>query len=304
MLDRNSPNRACRRMAVTTRLPTTSARMSFPSDSATNSWIRIVLPRDHRVSSTDWTACSVSARITPIPCVPWMSLSTTGGPPTASSAAPIWWGSRAMTVRGMLMSLRVKSWKQRSLSRERAMGCELLMGVPLINNSQPIARSRDKLRCFQLLTRKDINMPRTVVAREPHQIGPALEAVGGPPVVLKLIQGTQGIGVILAETEQAVQSVLDTLWSLGKTILIQEFVAESEGKDIRALVVGNRVVTAMRRQARFGEFRSNIHRGGDGAIVELDEDYKRAAVQATQVVGLRVAGVDLLESREGPKVLE
>jgi len=179
-----------------------------------------------------------------------------------------------------------------------------MMGVPLINNSQPIARSRDKLRCFQLLTRKDINMPRTVVAREPHQIGPALEAVGGPPVVLKLIQGTQGIGVILAETEQAVQSVLDTLWSLGKTILIQEFVAESEGKDIRALVVGNRVVTAMRRQARFGEFRSNIHRGGDGAIVELDEDYKRAAVQATQVVGLRVAGVDLLESREGPKVLE
>jgi ribosomal protein S6--L-glutamate ligase len=179
-----------------------------------------------------------------------------------------------------------------------------MMGVPIVNNSQPIARSRDKLRCFQLLTRKDINMPRTVVAREPHQIGPALEAVGGPPVILKLIRGTQGIGVILAETEQAVQSVLDTLWSLGQTILIQEFVAESEGRDIRALVVGNRVITAMRRQARFGEFRSNIHRGGGGTILDLDETYRRVAVQATQVMGLQVAGVDLLESREGPKVME
>jgi len=179
-----------------------------------------------------------------------------------------------------------------------------MMGAPIVNNSQPIARSRDKLRCFQLLTRKDINIPRTVMAREPHQISAALEAVGGPPVVLKLIRGTQGIGVILAETEQAVQSVMDTLWSLGQTILIQEFVSESEGKDIRALVVGNRVVTAMRRQARFGEFRSNLHRGGGAAVVDLDEDYRKAAIQATQVMGLQVAGVDLLESHEGPKVME
>jgi ribosomal protein S6--L-glutamate ligase len=179
-----------------------------------------------------------------------------------------------------------------------------MMGIPIVNNSQPVARSRDKLRCFQLLTRKDINIPRTVMAREPHQIPAALEAVGGPPVVLKLIRGTQGIGVILAETEQAVQSVMDTLWSLGQTILIQEFISESEGKDIRALVVGNRVVTAMRRQARFGEFRSNLHRGGGAAIVDLDEDYRRTAIQATQVMGLQVAGVDLLESHEGPKVME
>ena len=179
-----------------------------------------------------------------------------------------------------------------------------MMGTPIVNNSQPIARSRDKLRCFQLLTRKNINIPRTVMAKEPHQIAAALEAVGGPPVVLKLIRGTQGIGVILAESEQAVQSVLDTLWSLGQTILIQEFVAESEGKDIRALVVGNRVVTAMRRQARFGEFRSNLHRGGGAAVVDLDEEYRKAAIQATQVMGLRVAGVDLLESHEGPKVME
>ncbi|MCI0658409.1 MAG: RimK family alpha-L-glutamate ligase, partial [Acidobacteria bacterium] len=179
-----------------------------------------------------------------------------------------------------------------------------MMGIPIVNNSQPIARSRDKLRCFQLLTRKDINIPRTVMARDPHQIPAALEAVGGPPVVLKLIRGTQGIGVILAETEQAVQSVMDTLWSLGQTILIQEFISESEGKDIRALVVGNRVVTAMRRQARFGEFRSNLHRGGGAAVVDLDENYRKAAIQATHVMGLRVAGVDLLESHEGPKVME
>lgn len=179
-----------------------------------------------------------------------------------------------------------------------------MMGTPIVNNSQPIARSRDKLRCFQLLTRKNINIPRTVMAKEPHQIAAALEAVGGPPVVLKLIRGTQGIGVILAESEQAVQSVLDTLWSLGQTILIQEFVAESEGKDIRALVVGNRVVTAMRRQARFGEFRSNLHRGGGATVVDLDEEYRKAAVQATQVMGLKVAGVDLLESHQGPKVME
>jgi ribosomal protein S6--L-glutamate ligase len=179
-----------------------------------------------------------------------------------------------------------------------------MMGVPIVNNSQPIARSRDKLRCFQLLSRKDVDIPRTVMAREPHQIAAALEAVGGPPVVLKLIRGTQGIGVILAETEQAVQSVMDTLWSLGQTILIQEFVSESEGKDIRALVVGNRVVAAMRRQARFGEFRSNLHRGGGAALVDLDEEYRKAALHATHAMGLQVAGVDLLESHEGPKVME
>ena len=179
-----------------------------------------------------------------------------------------------------------------------------MMGVPLVNNSQPIARSRDKLRSLQLLARADVGIPRTVMARHPSQVHRALAIVGGPPAILKLVQGTQGIGVVLAETEQVAQQVLETFWSLGMNILIQEFIGESEGRDIRALVVGSRVVTAMRRQARIGEFRSNVHRGATGTVVDLPEAYARAALRATRVMRLRVAGVDLLESREGPKVIE
>jgi ribosomal protein S6--L-glutamate ligase len=179
-----------------------------------------------------------------------------------------------------------------------------IMGVPIINNSVPIARSRDKLRSLQLLSQHDIDIPRTVMARSPSQVARALEAVGGPPVILKLIQGTQGVGVMLAETLPALEAILDTLWGLGQNILIQEFIAESRGRDIRALVVGGRVVGAMRRTARVGEFRSNIHRGGHGRVTTLDEEYQRVAVKACDVMGLRVAGVDLLESKEGPKVIE
>jgi ribosomal protein S6--L-glutamate ligase len=179
-----------------------------------------------------------------------------------------------------------------------------MMGIPLVNNSQPIASSRDKLRSLQLLAAAGIDIPRTVMARDPSQIHRALEIVGGPPAVIKVIQGTQGIGVILAETELAAQSIVETFSSLGTNILIQEFVEESEGRDIRALVVGSRVVTAMRRQARIGEFRSNVHRGGTGVVAALPEDYQRAALHATRVMGLQVGGVDLLESRQGPKVME
>ena len=179
-----------------------------------------------------------------------------------------------------------------------------MMGVPLINNSQPIARSRDKLRALQLLARADIDIPRTVMARHPSQVHRALEMVGGAPAILKLVKGTQGIGVILGETEQAVQQVVETFWSLGMNILLQEFVEESEGKDVRALVLGNRVITAMRRQARIGEFRSNVHRGATGVRVDLPEEYARTAVRATRVMGLQLAGVDMLESRDGPKVIE
>src|SRR6185295_6932079 len=143
-----------------------------------------------------------------------------------------------------------------------------IMGVPIVNNSVPIARSRDKLRSLQLLSQHGIDIPRTVMARSPSQIARALEAVGGPPVVLKLIQGSQGVGVILAETLPGLEAILDTLWGLGQNILIQEFIAESRGSDLRALVVGGRVVGAMRRMARMGEFRSNIHRGGAGRAVE------------------------------------
>jgi len=143
-----------------------------------------------------------------------------------------------------------------------------------------------------------------VMVSDPSQIHRALAIVGGPPAVLKVVKGTQGIGVILAETEQAALTVLETFWNLGMNILVQEFIEESEGRDIRALVVGDRVVTAMRRQAGIGEFRSNVHRGGTGTVVDLPESYRKAALEATRVMGLQLAGVDMLESQSGPKVLE
>ena len=179
-----------------------------------------------------------------------------------------------------------------------------MMGVPLVNHSQPIARSRDKLRSLQLLSRAGIDIPKTVMVSDPSQIHRALAIVGGPPAVLKVVKGTQGIGVILAETEQAALTVLETFWNLGMNILVQEFIEESEGRDIRALVVGDRVVTAMRRQAGIGEFRSNVHRGGTGTVVDLPESYRTAALEATRVMELQLAGVDMLESQIGPKVLE
>jgi ribosomal protein S6--L-glutamate ligase len=176
--------------------------------------------------------------------------------------------------------------------------------VPLLNNSQPIARSRDKLRSLQLLARAGLDIPRTVVVRHPSQVGEALAIVGGPPAILKLVRGTHGVGVILAETDQMMQQVLETFWSLGMQILVQEFIEESEGRDVRAFVVGRRVIAGMRRQARVGEFRSNVHRGGTGVAVDLSPAYRAAALRATRVLGLRVAGVDMLESRTGPKVVE
>ncbi len=179
-----------------------------------------------------------------------------------------------------------------------------MMGVPCVNKSQPIARSRDKFRCLQLLSRYDIDIPKTVMVRTPDQIERAIKMVGGPPVILKLLRGTQGIGVMLAENEASVKSVLNTLWGLGQNIMIQEFVKESKGKDIRVLVVGGKVVAAMKREARVGEFRSNIHRGGSGKPVALSEEYVQAALEAAKVIGLEIAGVDMLESRTGPKIME
>lgn len=179
-----------------------------------------------------------------------------------------------------------------------------MMGVPLVNNSQPIARSRDKLRALQLLARAGIPIPRSVMARHPSQVRQSLALVGGAPVILKLMKGTQGVGVILAKTEQMVQQVMETFWSLRLTVLIQEFVEESEGRDVRAVVVGRRVISAMRRHARLGEFRSNVHRGGMGVAVELQPAHARIAIRACRAMGLQVAGVDMLESREGPIVIE
>jgi ribosomal protein S6--L-glutamate ligase len=179
-----------------------------------------------------------------------------------------------------------------------------MMGVPVLNNSIPIARARDKLRALQLLSRFGIDIPRTVMCRFREEVPLAVEQVGGLPCIMKLIQGTQGVGVLIASTMGEVEGMLDTLWNLGQEILLQELIAESRGRDVRALVVGDRVVAAMRRTAREGEFRSNLHRGGEGQALELGDDYARAAVKAARVIGLEVAGVDMLESRDGPKIME
>ena len=179
-----------------------------------------------------------------------------------------------------------------------------IMRIPVVNRTRAIALARDKMRCLQVLSHAGLPVPRTAMIRHPRQVAQALAQVGGPPVVLKLIQGSQGIGVILLESVDAVESVLDTLWSLGQVILIQEFVSESRGRDLRALVLGGRVVVAMRRQARAGEFRANIHRGGTGTIVDLPEETREVASRAARIVGLEVAGVDLLEGAHGPQVME
>jgi len=179
-----------------------------------------------------------------------------------------------------------------------------MMGVPVVNGSIAIMRTRDKLRCIQLMSKYDIDIPRTMVVRRPSDISATVDMIGGFPIVMKLLSGTQGIGVILAESMQAIEATLDTLWSLGQDILLQECIKESVGRDVRVIVIGGRIVAAMRRQARIGEFRANIHRGGVGTAVKLTSDYERAARRAAKIVGLEIAGVDLLESNEGPKVIE
>src|SRR5712671_1405504 len=179
-----------------------------------------------------------------------------------------------------------------------------MMGVYCLNESQAIARSRDKLRCLQLLSRHDIGMPPTVYTRQADHVAACIERVEGPPVVVKLLQGTQGIGVVLAESARAAESVIEAFHGLEQNILIQKFIKESKGADIRALVVGRKVVAAMRRQAVAGEFRSNLHRGGTAKKVQLAPEYRRTALAAARVLGLTMAGVDLIESDEGPMVME
>src|SRR5262245_61672755 len=179
-----------------------------------------------------------------------------------------------------------------------------MMGVYCLNESQAIARSRDKLRCLQVLSRHDIGVPPTVFTRSPEHVRRCIEMAEGPPVVVKLLQGTQGIGVVLAETEQAASSVIEAFHGLDENILIQKFIKESRGADIRAFVVGRRVVAAMKRQAVAGEFRSNLHRGGSASSFKLPAEYRKTALAAARALGLRVAGVDLIESEEGPMVME
>lgn len=179
-----------------------------------------------------------------------------------------------------------------------------MMGVYCLNESQAIARSRDKLRCLQILSRHDIGLPPTVYTRRADHIAACIERIGGPPVVVKLLEGTQGIGVVLAETTRAASSIIEAFHGLDQNILIQKFISEAGGSDIRAFVVGRKVVAAMKRQAVAGEFRSNIHRGGTARQVALSPDARKMALAAARVLGLRMAGVDLIESAAGPMVME
>jgi ribosomal protein S6--L-glutamate ligase len=178
------------------------------------------------------------------------------------------------------------------------------MDVFCANTAHGIGNSRDKLRSLQILSRHHIGIPRTTFVRDKKDVLPAIQRVGGAPVVIKLIEGTQGIGVLLAETVSAAESIIELLQSQKQNVLIQKFVAESKGKDIRAFVVGDRVVAAMRRVAQGQEFRSNVHRGGMAEAVQLNAQYEETAVRASQILGLQVAGVDMLESKTGPQVME
>ena len=179
------------------------------------------------------------------------------------------------------------------------------MGVYCVNPSHAISVSRDKLRAMQVLSRHRVDIPTTLFVRHTSEILPGIERLGGTPVVVKLLEGTQGIGVILAESTKVAEAIIETLSGPAKmSVLLQQFVKESKGRDIRALVVGNRVVAAMRRVAKGDEFRSNVHRGGSVEAVQLDDAFQTAAVHAAQVMGLRVAGVDMLEGKNGPVLME
>ncbi len=178
------------------------------------------------------------------------------------------------------------------------------MDVYTPNTSNGIANSRDKLRALQILSRHDVGIPPSTFVRDRNDVIPAIRRVGGAPVIIKLLEGTQGVGVMLAPDAKIAEAIIETLQTTGTNVLLQRFVAESKGRDIRAFVVGDRVVAAMRRVAKGDEFRSNVHRGGSTEAIDLEPAYERTAVQAAQIMGLRVAGVDMLEGRDGPLILE
>ncbi len=179
-----------------------------------------------------------------------------------------------------------------------------MMGVYSVNESVAISRSRDKLRSLQLLARKGIGLPVTGFAHDPRATDALIDQVGGAPLVIKLVEGTQGVGVVLAETRQAAESVIEAFRGLNANILAQEYIKEAGGADIRCFVVGGRVVAAMKRQSKEGEFRSNLHRGGTASVVKITPEERSTAVRAAGILGLNVAGVDLLRSNHGSVVME
>jgi ribosomal protein S6--L-glutamate ligase len=179
-----------------------------------------------------------------------------------------------------------------------------MMGTYCVNESQAITRARDKLRSIQLLSREGIGLPVTGFAHSPDDKRDLMGLVGKPPFIIKLLEGTQGKGVVLAETQKATESVIDAFRNLDAYFLVQEFIAEAAGSDIRCFVVGNSVVASMMRVAKEGEFRSNLHRGGKAMPVKITKEERLAAVRAAKIMGLNVAGVDIIRGKKGPLVLE
>lgn len=179
-----------------------------------------------------------------------------------------------------------------------------MMGVYCINESVAITRARDKLRSLQLLSRRGVGIPVTSFANSPDDVKGLIREVGGAPLVIKLLEGTQGIGVVLAETRKAAESVIQAFMGLNTAILVQEYIQEAGGADLRAFVVGNRVIAAMKRQAPEGEFRSNLHRGGTATLEHLSKEERDTALRAARVMGLNICGVDILRSERGPLVME
>lgn len=179
-----------------------------------------------------------------------------------------------------------------------------MMGVFSLNESVAISRSRDKLRSLQLLARKGIGLPITSYGHSPDDIKDLIKIVGGPPLVVKLVSGTQGVGVVIAETQAAAESVIEAFRGLRAHFLVQEFVKESSGYDIRCVVIGDKVVASMMRKGKEGEFRANIHRGATATSVKITPEERATAISAAQILGLNVAGVDILRSSRGPLVME
>ncbi|HSJ12165.1 MAG TPA: 30S ribosomal protein S6--L-glutamate ligase [Gillisia sp.] len=179
-----------------------------------------------------------------------------------------------------------------------------MMGVFTTTESQALVRSRDKLRSLQVLSRARLGLPKTVFTNYSKDVGEVIKHVGGAPLIIKLLEGTQGLGVVLAETKNAAESVIEAFNGLQARVIVQEFIKEAGGADIRALIVDGHVVGAMKRQGKEGEFRSNLHRGGTASVIELTDDEENAAIKAAKSMGLGVAGVDMLQSARGPLILE
>jgi ribosomal protein S6--L-glutamate ligase len=179
-----------------------------------------------------------------------------------------------------------------------------MMNIPTAVESQALVRSRDKLRSLQILARSNVGMPKTVFTNYSKEVKKIIDSVGGAPLIVKLLEGTQGYGVVLAPTKKAAESIIEAFHSMKARVIVQEFIEEAKGADIRAFVIGNKVVGSMKRQGKEGEFRSNLHQGGTGKLIKLSKKEREVALTAAKAMGLSIAGVEMLQSERGPLVLE